>query len=288
MNIITVLATLVLLSPPLAYGLWVIYRELSNPLHREGKSPSIPSSPLKALEFHPIKRRSAKGKSLVHQLENYASLISFRNYLIIFALILLLFIWIFTALSSTRGFSIINLIKGPAIIFVFIAITALVVLQSRQKRKSAEKIAALEREFPQIVEMFTVIVTAGESAAKAFTRIAAISHSPLGAHIKVLVAKLESGLHFTAALDEFAIETGSPLIKRFTNTLILGIERGTPLNSILSNQVYEARASEKISLIKKAGRAEIGLMIPVVFLILPISILFALWPLFAQLGKMAM
>jgi tight adherence protein C len=36
---------------------------------------------------------------------------------------------------------------------------------------------------------------------------------------------------------------------------------------------------------ERASRAEIQLMIPVVFLILPISILFALWPSYFALGK---
>jgi tight adherence protein C len=42
--------------------------------------------------------------------------------------------------------------------------------------------------------------------------------------------------------------------------------------------------ASKSEIMDRAGKAEIGLMIPVVFLILPISILFALWPSYQQLG----
>jgi len=37
--------------------------------------------------------------------------------------------------------------------------------------------------------------------------------------------------------------------------------------------------------LQRAGKAEISLMIPIVFLILPISILFALFPSFEQLNS---
>ena len=67
------------------------------------------------------------------------------------------------------------------------------------------------------------------------------------------------------------------------NVLILGIERGSSLTPILIAQVKDARTARKNQILQKAGKAEIALMIPVVFLILPISILFALWPSYQQL-----
>ena len=54
--------------------------------------------------------------------------------------------------------------------------------------------------------------------------------------------------------------------------------RGTPLIETLSHAVAEARNIERANLLTAAGKAEISMMIPVVFLILPISILFALYP----------
>jgi len=48
--------------------------------------------------------------------------------------------------------------------------------------------------------------------------------------------------------------------------------------------VEEVRQVQRTAISEKASKAELALMIPVVFLILPISILFALWPSYYSLG----
>jgi tight adherence protein C len=50
------------------------------------------------------------------------------------------------------------------------------------------------------------------------------------------------------------------------------------LSAVLANQTFESRSAYKAELLKVAGKAELKLMIPIVFLILPISIVFALLP----------
>ena len=67
--------------------------------------------------------------------------------------------------------------------------------------------------------------------------------------------------------------------------ILIAIERGTPLAEVISRQVDEVRQAQRTSLLEKAGKAEIALMIPVVFLILPVSVLFALWPSYFALGQ---
>ena len=62
------------------------------------------------------------------------------------------------------------------------------------------------------------------------------------------------------------------------DALIIAISRGAPLMEVLSSQIEEARSNQRNRVLAAAGKAEISMMIPVVFLILPISILFALWP----------
>jgi tight adherence protein C len=57
------------------------------------------------------------------------------------------------------------------------------------------------------------------------------------------------------------------------------------LGPILISQVKDARLASKNLILQRAGKAEIALMIPIVFLILPVSILFALFPSFEQLNS---
>ena len=48
--------------------------------------------------------------------------------------------------------------------------------------------------------------------------------------------------------------------------------------AVLQAQASDARESQRRALIERAGRNEIGMLLPVVFLILPLSVLFALFP----------
>ena len=65
---------------------------------------------------------------------------------------------------------------------------------------------------------------------------------------------------------------------RFVDGLLVAIERGTPLAEVLRAQAADVREAGKRRLLEAGGRKEIGMMIPVVFLVLPVTVLFALFP----------
>ena len=100
-----------------------------------------------------------------------------------------------------------------------------------------------------------------------------------------VIKKIEAGAGLTKSLELLSSTTRSDSIRRFSDTLILALERGTSLSDVLARQVQEIRNEHQTRLIEEAGKAEISLMIPVIFLILPISILFALWPSYLALGQ---
>ena len=75
------------------------------------------------------------------------------------------------------------------------------------------------------------------------------------------------------------------MVRRFSDSLTIAVERGSPLVDVVNRQVEEVRNQERSRLLESAGKAEIAMMIPVVFLILPVSVLFALWPSYFALGR---
>ena len=56
------------------------------------------------------------------------------------------------------------------------------------------------------------------------------------------------------------------------------IERGAPLVQVLQAQAGDAREAARHELIERAGRSEILMLIPLVFLILPLSVIYAVYP----------
>jgi tight adherence protein C len=60
--------------------------------------------------------------------------------------------------------------------------------------------------------------------------------------------------------------------------MIIALDRGTPLADVLRAQAGDVREAYKRALLEEGGRREIAMMLPVVFLIMPVTVIFALFP----------
>lgn len=146
---------------------------------------------------------------------------------------------------------------------------------------------AIESEFPSIVEMLTLAIAGGETPIGAFARIADRSDSYLSKEFAKVVQQVRNGRPFHESLDEMSRSLKSPSIRRFIDALVMALVRGAPIVEVLHRHVAEARINQRNLVMDKAGKAETTMMIPIVFLILPISVLFALWPSINQLSFFA-
>lgn len=178
----------------------------------------------------------------------------------------------------------------PQIIKPSISLMCLLVLtfvMMRRKRTSVEKALCEEfdGELPTQIQLLTVLISSGISPARAVALLSTRSNSISCQKFAEVVQGIEDGESVVEALDKLVQRNQSLILRRFITSLILGIERGSSLTPILISQVRDSRLASKSETLKRAGKAEIALLIPVVFLILPISILFALWPSYQQLGS---
>ena len=146
---------------------------------------------------------------------------------------------------------------------------------------------AIEGEFAPIIEMLTLSLSAGESPLSAMTRISLRSHGILGEQFTQVIDSVRAGHSFHDSLDALGRRVDSVVIRRFVDSLITAMLRGAPLIEVLQRHAAEARQNQRNLLMDKAGKAEISMMVPVVFLILPISVLFALWPSLTHLNLFA-
>jgi len=152
-------------------------------------------------------------------------------------------------------------------------------LTERNLKKRCEKRARdIEGEFPAIIEMLTLAVGAGESPASALKRISKRASGLLANEFERVIVEIEKGRSFTLALDDLSKHLSSDAIRRFVDSLAISISRGSSLVETLSHSASESRNHERVRLLTAASKSEISMMIPVVFLILPVSILFALYP----------
>jgi tight adherence protein C len=143
-------------------------------------------------------------------------------------------------------------------------------VRSRERRILAE--------FPTVAELLALAVAAGESPVAALDRVVRRSGGELSAELGRVLADIRTGEPVGAAFDRLASATGLPLVARFAQGIAVAVERGTPLSDVLHAQAADVREAGRRELIETAARKEVFMMVPVVFLVLPITVLFAFWP----------
>ncbi|WP_448625120.1 type II secretion system F family protein [Geodermatophilus sp. URMC 64] len=145
--------------------------------------------------------------------------------------------------------------------------------QQVQKREQL-----LLAEFPVVAELLALAVTAGESPSAAIARVIRLSGGELARELGSALGRARAGVPLTEALQQVADRTSLEPLARFIDGLLVAIERGTPLAEVLRAQAADVREAGKRRLLEAGGRKEIAMMVPVVFLILPVTVLFALFP----------
>ncbi len=136
----------------------------------------------------------------------------------------------------------------------------------------------LQAEFPVVADLLALAVAAGESPVAGLERIMKVCHGALSDELARVVSAIRTGTPMAQAFDGLAARTGVTSIARFAEGLAIAVERGTPLVDVLHAQAADVREAGRRELMEAGGRKEVAMMVPVVFLILPVTIVFAFFP----------
>ncbi len=133
-------------------------------------------------------------------------------------------------------------------------------------------------ELPDFAEMTALAVAAGENPIAALDRVARISTGALATEMADVVAQTRTGATLAAALGGLSATAASTELARFADSIVVATERGTPLAEVMRAQARDIRENSRQRLMEVGGSKEILMMVPVVFMILPVTVLFALFP----------
>jgi len=178
------------------------------------------------------------------------------------------------AIAARRGVAVIPLV---AIVLVggLVGVMARDYLLSRAVRRREERMVT---EFPTVAELLALSVSAGEGAVGALERVARTCHGELSAELRRTLADARAGASLVQALEGLAARTSLASLSRFVDGVAVAIERGTPLAEVLRAQAQDVRDLSRRQLMETGGKKEIAMMVPVVFLVLPVTIVFAVYP----------
>ena len=193
-------------------------------------------------------------------------------------------LWGLVAFAGTAAGSLLVALRSPGRtvpLLVLCAIAFLLGVLLRENRLSAQ-VAERERrilaEFPTVAELLALAVGAGEGPVSALDRVVTRSRGELSVELGAVLADIRTGSPVSVALDALARRSGLPVVARFAEGMAVAIERGTPLAGVLHAQAADVREAGRRALIESGARKEIAMMVPVVFLVLPVTVVFAFWP----------
>ncbi len=184
------------------------------------------------------------------------------------------------AVATARGTSPL-LIVGWVLTSTLIGIVAKDQLLTRAANRREQGMLA---EFPTIAELLALAVAAGEGATGALERVCRLSRGELARELRMCLADARAGANLPTALQGLADRTGLLSLSRFVDGMVVAVERGTPLADVLRAQAQDVREVGRRAVMEAGGRKEISMMLPVVFMVLPVTVLFAVYPGFVMLS----
>jgi tight adherence protein C len=146
------------------------------------------------------------------------------------------------------------------------------------QRSAASRLARMTSELPSVLEFLTLSMSAGEGVLDAVRRVSRISRGELAAELGAVLSEVNVGVPFSEALNRMSRELQLAPLTRCVDQITGALERGTPLAEVFRAQAQDSREDAKRRLIEIAGKKEVAMLIPLVFLILPTTIIFAIFP----------
>ncbi len=129
-----------------------------------------------------------------------------------------------------------------------------------------------------LADLLALAVSAGASPVAGLDRAAAVLRGPLADRINDALARIRSGAPLVDGLEALGVAAQVSSLTRLLDALATAHARGTPLTEVMRAQAMDARAEERRRLLEVAGRKDVAMLVPIVFLVLPTVILIAVFP----------
>ncbi|MFG6502489.1 type II secretion system F family protein [Microbacterium sp. P05] len=158
------------------------------------------------------------------------------------------------------------------------AVAAAVLFDARLSAAARARARRVEEELPTVLDFLALCLAAGEGILDSLRRVGELGSGELTGEIRTVVLAVGTGSPLPDALTAMSRRVQIPAVSRSVDQVVAALDRGAPLALVLQAQASDAREDAKRTLIEQAGRKEILMLLPLVFLILPLSVLFAVFP----------
>ena len=169
------------------------------------------------------------------------------------------------------------------IMFMFSGVSVYYVMTLAPK-KIESRSSQLIGDFSEVVSKLALLTNAGMILREAWELTSKVGEGVFYQEMRIVVMEMENGISEAEAIRRFGIRCMMPEIKKFSATLIQGIQKGnSELSSMLQNQSAEIWNLRKQNVRRQGEKAASKLMIPIFMMFIGIIIMVVV-PIFSNLG----
>lgn len=151
-------------------------------------------------------------------------------------------------------------------------------LSSRIRTKTKFNSLSALMEIPDFASLLWFALSAGEPLDSALRISVSRSTGYVSSEFERVLRNVEHGSMMLVELQILATEAKSEQVRELATKLAVALNNGSALGDLMSDFVQSSTASLRAELLTLAGRNETKMMIPMVFVILPVTVMFALYP----------
>jgi tight adherence protein C len=148
----------------------------------------------------------------------------------------------------------------------------------RLQAKSTQTISQALFELPEILDLLVVSLRSGQGIYQSLQIVVPRAKGVLANELSSCLAAVNYGAALADEIRKLPNSLAHPMFAEFANKIVMSLARGTPLAKMLEDQAVSARAEIRNRLLRQAGKNETRMLVPLVFLILPVIVLFAIYP----------
>ena len=145
---------------------------------------------------------------------------------------------------------------------------------SRMHRVSLRQLA----ELGDCLLLLERLFQSGDSVIGALEWLGARTNGVLGQRIRLLVGRVEAGAAIAKELSSWQAEARSRQEQEMAAKLLAAVQQGSDIVAVIRGLRESVDGHIRAKRIANLGRSETRMLVPLVFLVLPITVLFAVYP----------
>ena len=151
-------------------------------------------------------------------------------------------------------------------------------LQGFQKSILSVKNKTVLRELPDFTEVIALLLSCGLPVGVALSWVQPRMTGDIAKQLEVVIGNLSLGADLSSELKQADQRLADAGFSELVDKLIMSLDRGAPVSEQTMQLAASLRQEQGRLLLRQAGSSETKMLIPTVFVILPVTVLFAVFP----------